>query len=391
MSCMKSGLLVVVLAMLAPVDAVFAAEKEGAADPNKARLEFSGKIQLDYIYDFKRVDPAWNATLRPSTICFDGSCGQNGESIFSMRQTSLGFSGFIPTSVGELKTDVSFDLFGVGGGSTQIRLLNAWAELGKFGIGQSYSLFMNADTFPNIIDYWGPNGMVYLRNPQVRYTPYDSGDGVKVAFSLEAPNAAIDTGKATDVYPELSAQGRAKWPDLIGKVSVDRDWGQFQAAGIIRYLGYEVIGAGTSASSAKTGWGVNLNGWLKTYDKNRIVGQIAFGEGIASYINDGGVDIAPNAALRAEAVKSIGAFVYYDHYWSERWSSAFGLSTHRQDNTGGQNGNAFRQGSYASSNLLWYPAKNVLAGAEFLWGRLEQKDGKAGDDTRIQFSGQYKF
>ena len=36
-------------------------------------------------------------------------------------------------------------------------------------------------------------------------------------------------------------------------------------------------------------------------------------------MNDGGVDLAPNASLQAETVTSLGGFLYYDHYWSERW------------------------------------------------------------------------
>jgi hypothetical protein len=108
-------------------------------------------------------------------------------------------------------------------------------------------------------------------------------------------------------------------------------------------------------------------------------------------MNDGGVDLAPDANLQAETVKSVGWFVYYDHYWNERWSSSAGVSQHVQDNTDGQLGNAFKKGSYASANLLFYPVKNVITGAELLWGKRENKDGSSGDDNRIQFSTKYTF
>ena len=377
----------------APVVAPQSTAEAGAPAGSGARLEISGKVQLDFIYDFNRVDPDWNATLRPSKIPIncpgDNGCGEDGETILSVRQTSLGFKGFIPTKAGELKTELSFDLFATGGGNTSARLLNAWAELGRFGAGQYYTLFMNADTFPNTVDYWGPNGMVFVRNPQLRYTALDH-DGLKVAFSLEAPNAAIDTGKAADVDPQLDARGRTEWPDLVGKASWAGDWGHFEVAGIIRSVGFESQ-TPIEREGDELGWGLNVNGWIKTSEKDRIVGQVVYGRGIASYMNDGGVDLAPTSSFNAETVKSFGAFVYYDHYWNEDFSSSFGGSIHRQDNTGGQTATAFKEGIYASTNLLWYPAKNVLTGVEFLWGRLEQNDGESGDDFRVQFTGQYKY
>jgi hypothetical protein len=32
-----------------------------------------------------------------------------------------------------------------------------------------------------------------------------------------------------------------------------------------------------------------------------------------------------------------------------------------------------------------------VVGAELLWGQHEQKDGQSANDSRVQFSGQYKF
>jgi hypothetical protein len=371
--------------------------EKGAKDASKARIEISGKVQLDLIYDFNRVDPNWKTTLRPSTIPVncpgDPGCGKDGETIFSVRQSAIAIKGFIPTSVGELKTEISLDLFNVGGANTAFRLLNAWAELGAFGAGQYYTLFMNINTFPNTIDYWGPAGMSFIRNPQLRWTML-RGEGTKIQFSLEAPNAAVDTGKATAVDQALGlgVTGRTKYPDLVGKYALERKWGEFQVAGVVRSIGFESTGTpDNNPSGTETGYGVNVNGYFYTAGKNRITGQLIYGKGIASYMNDGGVDLAPSGSLSAEPVKSVGTFLYYDHYWSEQWSSSFGGSVHRQDNTGGQLPTAFKQGSYASANLLYYPAKNVLVGGEFLLGKHELNGGASGDDKRVQFSTQFKF
>jgi hypothetical protein len=376
-----------------------AAEK-GAPNADKATLAISGKVQLDTIYDFKRMNPQWNSTERPSQIPVncpgtpevnDPGCGKDGETVFSIRQTSLSFKSTIPTSAGEIKTEESFDLFGVGGGNTQIRLLNAWGELGRFGVGQYYTLFMNADIFPNTIDYWGPNGMVFIRNPQLRYTVWDDG-GMKVAISLEAPNSAIDTGKVTAIDPALGLVGKTYWPDFVARWSLDRDWGQFQIAALLREVGYESAAtANANPSGTRTGWGVNVNGQYKIGSTDRIMAQLVIGHAIASYMNDGGVDLAPNSSLNAETVPSYGGMLYYDHYWNEKFSSSIGVSMHHQDNTGGQLPNAYRQGTYASTNVLWYPAKNVMTGLEFIYGKLELFDRATADDPRLQFSAQVKY
>jgi hypothetical protein len=372
------------------------AAEEGAKGAEQARIEVSGKIQGDFIYDFNRVDPDWNMTLRPSKIPIncpgDAGCGKDGETIFSVRQTQVQFKGFIPTKAGELKTELSLDLFQPQSASTAFRLLNAWATLGNWGFGQYYTLFMNIDVFPNTIDYWGPAGMTFIRNPQIRYTmPY--GKGNSLAISLESPGAAIDTGKVALADPGLDIRGRTQYPDIIGRWSMERDWGQFQLAGILRNVGYETISTpDNNPSGSKTGMGISLNGFYSLgKTKDRLTGQLVYGQGIASYMNDGGVDLAPNGSLQAETVTSLGGFLYFDHYWSEQWSSSIGGSIHRQTNTDGQLFNAFHQGTYSSVNLLWYPAKNVIGGVELLYGKNEQKDGASGSDSRVQFSAQFRF
>ena len=393
-------------AAAAAVGAVVApnVKPETATASDKPRLEISGQIMMDAIYDSKRVASGWNSTLRPSRIPVncpgdDGCDKSEGETIMSVRQSKIAFNGFIPTSLGELKTELSWDLYDNGGNdSSRPHLLNAWGELGAFGAGQYYSLFMDVDTFPNTIDYWGPSGMIFIRNAQLRYTPYNQ-DGLKIAASLEAPGAAVDTGKIGLIDPNLNANAHQEIPDFVFNVRQDGDWGHAQAAAIYRKLSADVTGTLLTESRdvSEDGYGLNLSGVFNTWGSDRIVAQLAVGKGIAGYMNDGGNDLAPKNDLalgvrpHAEAVESIGWFVYYDHYWSEQWSSSIGYSEHSQDNTDGQDPTAFSYGRYASANLLFYPVKNVMTGAELLWGQRETNDGNTGDDNRIQFSSKFTF
>jgi hypothetical protein len=73
------------------------------------------------------------------------------------------------------------------------------------------------------------------------------------------------------------------------------------------------------------------------------------------------------------------------------FSTSIGYSQTHLDNTNGQTAEAFQTGQYGSVNLLWRPVKNVMMGAEFLWGERKNNNGQTGSDSRVQFSVQYKF
>jgi hypothetical protein len=87
----------------------------------------------------------------------------------------------------------------------------------------------------------------------------------------------------------------------------------------------------------------------------------------------------------------LGVTTYYDHYWSDQWSSSIGWSMVKVDNTNFQEGSAFKKAQYASANLLYAPDPRILIGAEFLWGQREDFDGAKGEDTRIQATFKYSF
>ena len=370
-------------------------------------FEIYGFVQADYIQDMGgRLDPNWDDAFRPSKIGIDGQYGDDGQSSISVKQSRFGVKGTMPTTDASKAIDFKFefDLFGTGAdaGQTTFRLRHMYAEWGPLLAGQTNSLFMDGDVFPNTIDYWGPAGMVFYRNVQIRWTPFRS-EHSHFAIAIERPGNDVDSGnvRLIEGFEDAQIQNNEELPDLTAQWRLGGDWGHFQAAGILRKVGYEFrqLPGDKWSSNSETGWGVNLGSSINTFGDDKILLQVVYGEGIASYMNDGGMDLAPRAtftgedltAVEAQGVPLTGVVVYYDHYWSKKWSSSIGYSYTEVDNTNFQDAGAFHKGDYASVNLLATPIDNVLVGAELLWGQRTNNDGQSDDDTRLQFTVKYNF
>jgi outer membrane DcaP-like protein len=368
----------------------------------KGSFDIFGFAQLDYIQDFNRMDPNWDATLRVSKIpTTAGEFGNDGQSILSVRQSRFGAQADQEIAGHDLYVKFDFDLFGVGdnAGQTTFRLQNFYGKWGPLLIGQTDTLWMDGDIFPNTIDYWGPTGMVYLRNPQIRLT-WKSGPN-ELAGAIEQPSNDVDPGDARIVDPALAGvHGNETMPDFTGRYRYDGSWGHVQVAGILRNVGFETTGTpGNEPNGGQLGWGVDVTSNVKPTKNDVIHMGVVFGKGIASYMNDGGTDLAPGGfatltgpdAIHAEAVSLVGVLFYLDHQWSKHFSSSIGYSRNQVDNTSLQSIDAFHVGQYASANLLWTPDPHIMIGGEFIWGQRQDKDGATGDDNRIQFSAKYKF
>jgi hypothetical protein len=377
-----------------------------AADTDRS-FEIYGFAMADYIQDFGgRVDPNWQDALRASRVGVDGQYGDDGQSSLSVKQSRFGVKGAMPTGADSqpLKFMFEFDLFGVGAdaGQTTFRLRHAFGEWGSILAGQTNSLFMNIDVFPNTIDYWGPGGMVFYRNVQIRWTPWRT-ENSHFAIAVERPGNDIDPGnvRLIGAFEEGEIRSDEELPDLTAQYRLNGGWGHLQVSGILRKVAYEARATPDDkwTQGSDTGWGINASTNINTIGKDRVILQIVYGEGIASYMNDGGMDLAPTVSfetdiltgLSTEAVPLLGVVAYYDHYWSEKWSSSIGYSFTEVDNTNFQEADAFNRGDYASANLLYYPVDNVMLGGELLWAQRTNNDDSSGDVVRFQFSVKYNF
>src|SRR5262245_54644784 len=367
----------------------------------KTSFEIYGFAQADASYDTNRMDPQWDDAFRPSKIpTVEGTFGSDGQSSVSVKQSRFGVQGNVPIgeNFGPLNFRFEFDFFGVGvdAGQTTIRLRHFYGEWRSILAGQTNSLFMDGEVFPNTIEYWGPTGMVFYRNVQLRWTPFRT-DTSHFAIAIERPGNDIDAGSVRQLDPDLGAniKNDEELPDFTVQFRTRGSWGHVLVGGILRRVGFETLGTPDNEPTGHdTGWGVNLAGHLNLLRRDRLLGQVVYGHGIASYMNDGGVDLAPGGTLldpEAKAVPLLGWLIYYDHYWSDRWSTSLGYSVTQVDNTSLQATSAFHKGEYASINLLYTPTPNLLIGGEAIWGQRTDNDGATGDDFRFQFSVKYSF
>jgi hypothetical protein len=191
----------------------------------------------------------------------------------------------------------------------------------------------------------------------------------------------------------LDVLAKPRYPDITGQFRLDDSWGHVQLAGVARWITFDTpTGIGGNPSGTVFGYGGNLTAVVKTFDKDSIKAQVAYGKGITTYSNDCCFDLAPNATLNgAVALPLLDWLIYYDHWWNPQWSSSIGFSQNIQTNSPGQFNTEQHIGSYASVNLLYYPMQNVTVGVEALWGERVDISGATGQDQRIQFSTRVKF
>jgi hypothetical protein len=370
------------------------------AEDAKPTMEVYGFAMLDMGFQSGQNDPDWFDVLRPTKLpAFENQFGEDGHWFAGVRQSRLGVKANFPTSAGDVKTTFEFELFGTGvdAGQTTFRLRHAYGELGAFGAGQTWSPFMDIDVFPNSVEYWGPNGMVFFRNVQVRWMPIQGDSFMTIA--LERPGASGDAGDFADRIELQNLRGRFPYPDLSAEYRHAAGWGYIEAAGIVRYMKWDdTLDDQFDLSGSDMGWGINLSSNIKT-GSSVIRLQAMYGEGVENYMNDAPVDVgtklnpgSPTRPVEGEALPVLGLVAFLDHNWSDKASSSIGWSMLDIDNSNGQADDAFSEGHYALANILFYPAKNVMFGPEIQWGSRENfRDGFTSDDLRFQFSVKYNF
>ncbi|HSY36513.1 MAG TPA: DcaP family trimeric outer membrane transporter [Acidobacteriaceae bacterium] len=374
---------------------------EGAiTEPPEDTVNLYGFAMLDSGYNFGQINPNWYDVERPTQLpSYINQYPPTGSVFAGVRQTRFGVKSSTKTPLGNLNTIFEFELFGTGvdAGQTTFRLRHAYGELGAIGAGQTWSPYMDIDVFPNTIEYWGPNGMVFFRNVQVRWMPVRKKGG-SVTIALEKPGGSGDGGVYADRIELSNITPRFNWPDLSGNARIVGNWGYFQGAAILRKIGWvDTSENTTNLGGSVIGWGINLSSNLNLSKKNVAKLEITYGHGTENYMNDAPFDVGvarnpPGSVvpLKGVALPVLGVVAFLDHTWSPHFTSSGGFSMVNISNSGGELPSDFHQGYYSVGNLLYHPIPKVMMGGEFQYGRrVNFSDGFGYNDYKVQFS--FKF
>ena len=384
----------------------------------ETKYKWYGFVRMDSIYDFRPM--ASTDSFVTSAIPIPQGRGQNF--VMTPRYSRIGWDTETPIKELDwtIKTRIEVDFFNgnTSGlfGSFPLRLRFAWADFGPFLIGQTASLFMDYDVFPNVLDYQGPGGMVLMRQP-IAAVHFPVGKKFKVSAGVEQPYSdiqwleggvwIINPGSGIITTPGVGRNVQ-DLPDFTGTVRYEGDYCHMQVAGIARKLTFQP-GTGDSALD-EFGYGINVTGtfhpWAclhgtprngdcaTPWSKSRFLYQLAVGHGINRYIQDVnglGLDATFDPVTGFRPIPSYGWFVSYEQWWGKRWASVFTYGQNDCDLTDTLPGNTYERANYVSANIIWLPIDRMGVGLEYLYGMRRNKDGQNGDNSRIQMAFQYRF
>jgi hypothetical protein len=355
-------------------------------------VAIGGYVKADFIYD---IGPDVGDTFAASAIPADSSDAdrRNGNFRAHARQTRLNFTSWTPTEVGEFKLFLEGDFFGTGGNqtfsnSTTFRLRHAFGEIGPVLAGQTWTLFMPLTAYPETVDFFGPAGIPFIRQGQLRYT-HKIGDAWSIAGSIENSELSARTLDGTTVGADGGDLrfGVDTLPDVVAAVSYDRDGWHGRLAGVARLLDTEDAGSDDRA----LGWGLTASAVVPTFGDDSFQANFTYGEGVGRYIINGfNQDAFIDDDGDLDTITSWGLALGYTHHWHPKWRSNLVYGRYQVLDTSLATDTESLDTVHA--NLIWEPDPKLRFGVEYIFGRRAFDDGGL-DNTahRVQLAAQFLF
>lgn len=352
------------------------------------RVKISGFVELDMIHDTDAILTP-DAFVTNAIVTRDATAAQGagGQTNFSVKPTRLQVETRTPLDERELKTFLAVDFFDDFTSTTpELRLRQAYAEVddvlfgGDLLMGQDWSTYTNMNSYPNILEFQGPNALFGTRHPMVRWTK-GIGDGWQLKLAGEAPDFRNFEG----------ASSASRWPDGVVAFGWENDAVNVQGS----FLARDLRASGDGGTVDAFGWGASIAG--RAHMPGRLKQDYAtfsmtYGEGIGGVLND----IPPDASYnpeddKLEPITTLAWFGSYTHLWNPEFYSVIAYGEVTQDNLDFQAPTAYSKTQYATANLSWTPSPQWLFGLEAIYGTREDKDGERGEVFRTLFLSRFSF
>lgn len=349
-----------------------------------------GFIQTDMMLDFQ--DMGYKDGLSAPSITLP----QRNEisSNFSVKQSQIGlgikqFSSNGVTS--DLSAYVEIDFFG-SNGTTAPRFRMGYIQWKNVLIGQTWSNFSDIDIFPNIFDFAGPNGTLFTRTMQVRYTASLS-QKEKLFVSLEDPAGT------SILLPPTSTNWKKKaiipLITAVYRYGNERDY--LKLGGILSPISYEAHNHISDTQDTHTilGFGGMISGKLYSSLLNNFRLQASYGKGYANsnlVLNGERYDAVPDIENNTMKTLSLLNLVgIYEHWWTQKWSSVVYYSYSQVGRKSIIPNQLIQNFQNAGANIIFQPYKKLRLGAEANYGKSENFAKESAHAFRIQLSTSLSF
>ena len=171
------------------------------------------------------------------------------------------------------------------------------------------------------------------------------------AASVEQPDSqvrfAVNGRSSTPVIPA---------PDFALHVRYEAQRGHIELSSVLRNLAAKLPTTGQQENAF--GWGLSLTNSWRAFGRDAINLQVAYGNGMARYVNDTGgqgLDAAPRSQAdpTLKALPLFAPWVSYQHWWarSVRSNATFGFA--QIQNTEFQPGNMYHKSTYSWANSIY--------------------------------------
>jgi hypothetical protein len=396
-------------------DAVVAGDLPGSfrVPGTELSIRLYGFAELNWVHAFQGDNSDVDYSTFAPYLPLDGTpeASRKHRDYLTARTSRLGLETGVPTKFGVLGAKIEGDfnneprtggseLYGSGRdvvtqqqtSSYGFRVRHAYGQFGGLLAGMTWSTFMDVDNFPETVDYNGPIGATFIRQPQIRFAYATPKLGTFTAALENSSSYVLDAGG------NVLATSLSRMPDLVLRWDKSWEWGAVSLRAVTQDLH---VSDGAGAEASKRGFGAAASLSYKFRDVDFFAVQVTGGEGIGRYLNyvEGAFFDAAAKELRVErAIGGVAGYQVKANAWV-RVNLVYGL-VHSFDNdyTDFARANGLDNVRFVAANRwvhqvhagpIFTPMKGVDLGVEAMWAQRTTIGGTKGGDTRLNFSAKY--